>query len=66
MSMESGTTVSAEVEALFPNPKPVEGCDVCASLYVERLRYMNRTSPEYNPARAVEASHEIRRHPHGA
>ncbi|WP_051809718.1 hypothetical protein [Streptomyces sp. NRRL S-378] len=66
MSMEPGTTVSAEVERLLPNPQPVTGCDICAALYTQRLKYMNKSSPEYNPARAAEASHEIRSHPHGA
>ncbi|MFZ3496089.1 hypothetical protein ACODT5_23205 [Streptomyces sp. 5.8] len=64
MSVEPSTTVEAEVLRLFPNPQPVSKCDVCAALYKQRLECVNRTSPEYNPARAAELNHEIRNHPH--
>jgi hypothetical protein len=65
MSMEPSTVVSEEVLRLFPNPKPVTGCNVCTRAYGWRLKFMNRTSRDYNPGRAAEMSHVIRAHPHG-
>lgn len=58
----SDTAMSPPVHLMsFPEPpKPVEGCDVCQALDVQRREARSRG--DYSAA--TDASVEIRRHPH--